>query len=390
MKLKKVLYLSFYFEPDLCACSFRNTPLLKELANQLKDKATIDVLTTLPNRYSSFSTEAPEYEAFENYELHRIAIPFHESGMKDQIFSFRAYYNFALKFSKDKKYDLVFASSSRLFTAYLGYKIAKKQKIPLYLDIRDIFTDTMKDVLQSKIVKIVALPALNIIEKNIFNYASHINLISGGFENYFKKYTIPNYSYFTNGLDSALFKLSESEPTKSSIKVITYAGNIGEGQGLHKIIPQAAKRLGSQYQFNIIGDGGSKQKLVQEINNLGIDNVEIIAPIKRHQLVEIYNKSDFLFLHLNDYKAFEKVLPSKIFELAAFDKPIIAGVAGFSHQFISENISNVLLFSPGNVIEFVEMLHNYKYKNEYRTSFVEKFKREAINENMAASIINYL
>jgi hypothetical protein len=363
---------------------------LKELANQLEGIATIDVLTTLPNRYSSFSSEAPEYESFSNYELHRVAIPVHDSGMKDQILSFRAYYNFVIKFSKNKKYDLVFASSSRLFTAHLGYKIAKQQKIPLYLDIRDIFTDTMKDVLQSKIVKIVALPVLKIIEKNIFNYASHINLISGGFENYFKKYTTPNYSYFTNGLDSALFKLSESEPTKSSIKIITYAGNIGEGQGLHKIIPQAAERLGNQYQFNIIGDGGAKQKLVQEIKNLGIDNVEIIAPIKRHQLVEIYNKSDFLFLHLNDYKAFEKVLPSKIFELAAFDKPIIAGVAGFSYQFISENISNVLLFSPGNVIEFVEIIHNYKYKNEYRTSFVEKFKREAINENMAASIINYL
>jgi hypothetical protein len=332
MELKKVLYLSFYFEPDLCACSFRNSPLLKELANQLEGNATIDVLTTMPNRYSSFSSEAPEYEVFQNYELYRIAIPLHKSGMKDQIFSFRAYYKFAVKFSKNKKYDLVFASSSRLFTAYLGYKIAKQQKIPLYLDIRDIFTDTMSDVLQSKIIKIVTLPILNRIEKNIFNYASHINLISGGFENYFKKYTNPNYSYFTNGLDSVFSESKKSEPKKSKIKVITYAGNIGEGQGLHKIIPQVAKQLGNQYRFNIIGDGGSKQKLIQEIKNLEIDNVVIIAPVKRNQLVEIYNQSDFLFLHLNDYKAFEKVLPSKIFELAAFDKPIIAGVAGFSRE----------------------------------------------------------
>ena len=390
MELKKVLYLSFYFEPDLCACSFRNSPLLKELAKQLEGNATIDVLTTIPNRYSSFSSEAPEYEIFQNYELHRIAIPLHKSGMKDQIFSFRAYYNFAVKFSKNKKYDLVFASSSRLFTAYLGYKIAKQQKIPLYLDIRDIFTDTMSDVLQSKIIKMVTLPILNRIEKNIFNYASHINLISGGFENYFKKYTNPNYSYFTNGLDSVFSESSKLEPSKSIIKVITYAGNIGEGQGLHKIIPQVAKQLGNQYQFNVIGDGGSKQKLIQEINNLEIENVVIMTPVKRDQLVEIYNQSDFLFLHLNDYKAFEKVLPSKIFELAAFDKPIIAGVAGFSREFINKYISNVLLFSPGNVNEIVEKINNYNYKKEYRTSFVEEFKRETINKAMSKSIVKYL
>ena len=33
---------------------------------------------------------------------------------------------------------------------------------------------------------------------------------------------------------------------------ITYAGNIGEGQGLHKIVPQAAAKLGDNYKFRLL------------------------------------------------------------------------------------------------------------------------------------------
>src|SRR5690606_17398479 len=146
------LYLTFYFEPDLCAGSFRNSPLVKELAKQLEGKAAeMDVISTVPNRYSTFTADAPEYEVRNNYTVHRIVIRKHQSGMQDQIKSFITYFSETKRLINGKKYDLVVASSSRLFTAYLGYSIAKKQRIPLYLDIRDIFTDTMKDVLKSTV-----------------------------------------------------------------------------------------------------------------------------------------------------------------------------------------------------------------------------------------------
>ena len=45
---------------------------------------------------------------------------------------------------------------------------------------------------------------------------------------------------------------SDNSLTKTMIKdskLIIYAGNIGEGQGLHKIIPQTAKTLGKEFTF---------------------------------------------------------------------------------------------------------------------------------------------
>jgi len=388
--MKKILYLTFYFEPDLSAGSFRNTTLVKELAQQLADKAEIDVFTTLPNRYSTFRSEAQEFEKRDNYQVHRIAIPKHQSGMKDQIFSFKAYFETVRRLIRNKKYDLVVVSSSRLFSAYLGYTIAKKQRIPLYLDIRDIFIDTMQDVLKKPLLKTGVMPVLKNIEHRVFNYATHINLISGGFESYFKKFKKPSFSFFPNGIDAEFLNLPVSQGSGAKPWTITYAGNIGEGQGLHKIIPQAAKALGNDYRFLVIGDGGTKPQLEAALREYDIQNVELKKPVKRKELLDVYAASDFLFMHLNDYEAFKKVLPSKVFELGAFDKPVIAGVAGYAGQFVKENIENRILFQPCDVESMVAQLRNYQYRNVVRKSFIEKFKRENINKELAASIMNYL
>jgi hypothetical protein len=46
--MKRIVYLTFYFEPDLCAGSFRNTPLVIKLAKQACGKGiVVDVYTTL-------------------------------------------------------------------------------------------------------------------------------------------------------------------------------------------------------------------------------------------------------------------------------------------------------------------------------------------------------
>jgi len=391
--VKRILYLTFYFEPDLCAGSFRNTPLIKELATQSKGKALVDVVTTLPNRYSSFDVNAPQYQEGDNYSVYRIAIPKHQSGMKDQVMSFKEYYQKTLKYVSTKDYDLVIASSSRLFTAHLGYKIAKKKNIPLYLDIRDIFYDTLQDVLRNGIIKSSALPVIKYIEMKTFSFASHINLISKGFKSYFEKYTDCTYSYFPNGIDDVFIEANSGGnliTTPKEVKSIVYAGNLGEGQGLHKIVPEAARKLGNAYKFIIIGDGGAKSKLVAELERLDVKNVELRDPVKRLDLIEAYKNADFLFVHLNNYKAFEKVLPSKLFELATFPKPIIAGVGGYANSFVKDNLTNTILFEPCDVDDFVDKMNCYNYQSIYREEFIQKYKRDQVNKDMAESMLNLL
>lgn len=392
--MRRIVYLTFYFKPDLCAGSFRNSPLALELARQAKlKKIKVDIYTTLPNRYRSFNIEAPEFEEFENIRIFRVKLPEHRSGMRDQIISFSAFYRHVLRLNKGVKADLIFASSSRLFTAFLGYQLSKRSNSKLVLDIRDIFVDTIKDVVKSSTAKLLLLPFLRYVERITFSKANHINLISGGFEPYFKKFNCQSTSFFTNGIDEEFLVGTsdiEKEFKESSVRKIVYAGNIGEGQGLHRIIPEAARLGRGLIEFIIIGDGGAKNLLEDAINELDIKNVKLLPPMVRTSLIHEYENADYLFIHLNDYEAFEKVLPSKLFELATFRKFILAGVSGFSRQFIESEVKHSYVFCPCDanaLVNFVKY-HSMPVKID-RSIFIDRYKRQSINREFAKTIINF-
>ena len=273
----------------------------------------IDLVTTLPNRYKTFSQDAPELENRLGLEIRRIALPPHQSGIVDQSKAFLSFSRQALKHVAKREYDLVFATSSRLMTAVLGAWISGKKQVPLYLDIRDIFIDTIKDVLPSYLA-LIAKPIFSFLERWTVKRAVRINLVSKGFVGYFSsRYPEKEFSYFTNGIDDEFIAASLDKNTEASATsplTVLYAGNIGEGQGLHKILPALAKKMEKRLHFKVIGDGGRKEALLQALAEEGVTNVELLPPINRDRLIEAYQAANVLFLHLNDYDAFKKVLPS--------------------------------------------------------------------------------
>jgi hypothetical protein len=387
----KILFLTYYFEPDLCAGSFRNTSLFKELVKKVSMGTTIEVITTFPNRYDSFEASAKAEESYaEGVKVHRIQLPKHGSGLKGQIIAFKHFYTSALQLVKGTEFDIVYASSSRLFTAFLGSRLARKNKAKLYLDIRDIFRESIIEIFNSKLLKIGLNVFLKPLENYTFGRANHINLVSKGFQSYFKSYKQASFSYYTNGIDQVFidqYQPKHSLQEKGRNKTLLYAGNMGEGQGLDKIIPQAALKL-PEYKFILIGDGGTKRKLKEEVERLNLNNVELCEPVSRNELIEKYQEAGFLFLHLNDYKAFERVLPSKLFEYATFNKPIVAGVGGYAAQFIKEELPDTLLFEPTDVDGLQLVLKNFTGKVTDKSDFVNKFDRSMINQLMSQSIID--
>ncbi|MDB0049874.1 glycosyltransferase family 4 protein [Pseudomonadales bacterium] len=384
--MKRILVLSFYYQPDLCAGSFRCTALVEQLA---KTGGSIHVITTSPNRYDSFTVKANESDTKDNVLINRITIPNHKSGMVDQIKAFYAFYRGAKKLAAINDYDLIFATSSRLFTAFLGARISRKKRIPLYLDIRDLFVDTMSNILSPASVWL-ASPVLSAIERYAFNSAKKINLVSKGFLPYFEqRYSDIPITFFTNGIDKEFIHASqvehETSATKSTINIL-YAGNVGEGQGLHKIIPEMADRLNTRIKFKVIGDGGLIQKLRDVVSEFGLDNVELVPPMGREALIKEYSRADVLFLHLNDYEAFRKVLPSKLFEYGAMKKSILAGISGYSQEFVKAEISDCVVFSPADSDDAVKKFESLSYSIKPRVEFIKKFDRRKIMQEMAEDI----
>ncbi len=379
----RILVLSFYYQPDLCAGSFRTTAFVKALKSHLSDDDSIDILTTMPNRYKSFRRGAETVERDGNVTVTRIQLPCHKSGFVDQACAFSRYMIEVIRNVRGKKYDVVFATSSRLFTAFLGALVAKVKHAKLYLDLRDIFTDTMYSLLPARF-SIIVLPFFKLIEKFTVKSANRINLVSEGFRDYFQQVApTQKYSFFTNGIDQEFVGQSFEKSTNESVKIITYAGNIGQGQGLEQVVPDMAEYLGDAFKICIIGDGGMRAILENELVRRKIRNVEIFDPVGRVELMEYYRQSDYLFLHLNDCDAFKKVLPSKIFEYAATGKPMIAGVNGYARDFIKDNIEGAMVFNPCDVVDFSNSFVNWSYDYFQRDGFVSKYRRDYIMYQMA-------
>lgn len=383
----KLLVLSFYYPPDLSAGSFRVGALVNALKASGNADLRIDVVTTTPNRYRTFAQSAADDEDVANLRVRRIQLPAHKSDMLGQSRAFLHFATAALRCTRRERYDLVFATSSRLMTASLGAWIARRAGAPLYLDVRDIFADTMGDVLPGIRGRIVA-GIFSKVEAWTMRQACRINLVSRGFEEYFaRRYPDRRLRFFSNGIDEEFL---QPLPTTASSRadcrsVVLYAGNIGEGQGLHHIVPGLARALSSSARFVIIGDGGRRKQLEEAV--AGLHNVELRPPVSRQDLLKAYAEADVLFLHLGDYAAFHKVLPSKIFEYAAMGKPILAGVSGFAARFIRDEVSNAAVFPPCQVAEAVEAFKSLRLVEQQRADFVEKYARRNIMREMAGDVM---
>ena len=261
----------------------------------------------------------------------------------------------------------------------------------LYLNIRDIFIDTIKDVLPRHLSRL-ARPIFDAVECLTIRRASRVNLVSGGFREYFEgRYPQQRFSYFTNGIDDeflAAAPTQTSEAKHGRPLVALYAGNLGDGQGLHLILPELARRTADIVRFRIFGDGGRKDRLLQALETAEVSNVEVLGPVSRERLIDEYGKADILFLHLNNLDAFKKVLPSKVFEYGALGKPVWAGVPGFSAEFIRQEIDNAAVFPPCDAEAAVAALSRLTFETRSRQGFIDKYSRTAICTRMAADILN--
>lgn len=384
----RVLLLSYYFAPDLAA--FRVEALVNALLTHGNDEIEVDVLTTRPNRYPSY-TAASDHSAHQpKLSITRIDLPMHRFNVWSQAWGFAHYARGAFRAVKGKHYDLIVATSSRLMTATLGAAIARKKQAPLYLDIRDIFVDVLPELYPGVLGKLLAR-LFSGLEKITLDHAARVNLVSPGFLSYFSaRYPHMTFSTFTNGVDdlfvqTPFYPHTPDEPARP-LKIV-YAGNIGAGQGLDKILPALAERLAGTACFYVIGDGSTLAQLREALLKRRVKNVELIAPMPRLELTHYYQQADVLFLHLNDFKAFLKVVPSKLFEYAATGKPILAGLDGYSKAFTLDHIANACVFAPANADAAVAALARLRLGATDRAAFVRTYSRSAIHRRMAFDIL---
>lgn len=386
----RILILTFYYPPDVQPGSFRASAVVDQLRRQAGAQARIEVVTAMPNRYASYRTDAPEEETDGPVRVRRVPVPAHQSGMADHIRSYGTFALGAMRLVRGERYDVVFATSARLFTGFLASLVSRGKRVPLYLDIRDIFAEVMQGMLPGWIARPLA-PVLDLIERATIARASGVNLVSPGFSTYFqRRYPTRSFEVVPNGVDSDFLENRFDKPDRADgdpVRIV-YAGNIGYGQGLDRILPELAQALAGRAEIHVIGDGGMRAALQERLAEAGVGNVHLRAPVPRHELVREYARADVLFLHLNTDPAFERVLPSKMFEYAATGKPILAGVPGVAARFLREEVAdNVAVFPPCDAQAALDGVAALRLEPTDRSNFVARYRRDVLMRDLAARVL---
>ena len=132
-------------------------------------------------------------------------------------------------------------------------------------------------------------------------------------------------------------------------------------------------------EFRLVNVAGT-ENLARQAAEAGLKRLVFLSSVKVN--------GESLFMHLNDYKAFKRVLPSKIFEYAATGKPILAGVGGYAAEFIESNVPNASIFSPCEAGQALSSIKDLQINQTERAEFIRNYSREFISKQMVEEMLS--
>ncbi|BAZ70393.1 MAG: glycosyltransferase family 4 protein [Pelatocladus maniniholoensis HA4357-MV3] len=229
--------------------------------------------------------------------------------------------------------DVILATSPSLPvcipTALLGWL----QNCPVVLNLQDILPEAAIHV--GLIKNQLLVKAFTVLEKFAYHTATKISVIADGFvENLIEKDVKANkIIQIPNWVDvnfiRPLPKENNSFRSKHQLNekfLVLYSGNIALTQGLETVV-KAASILQHipDIKFVIVGEAKGLQRLQQECQNCGADNVLLLPFQPREQLPEMLAAADVgLVVQKKNVISFN--MPSKIQVLLASGKALVASV----------------------------------------------------------------
>ena len=227
--------------------------------------------------------------------------------------------------------NIIFATSAKLFTAFLAALSSKITGAKLCVDVRDTFSDNFFYFYRWK--KRVLLVSLFLLIENFILRSSHsINIVSDGFrEGFFGCQKIINnrkikITNFTNGIGPNKVKtikkyFKKNKKKESNTYKIIYAGNIGEAQDLKLLIINfnknkkiLKKMIDSKIKILIYGSGSQLifiKKLLEkdksQKRNLLSEVFSYEGLLSREGIFANFAKANCLLLNLGVFKSLSMI-----------------------------------------------------------------------------------
>lgn len=356
----RIAYLCQYFHPEPAAPSAR----LLEFGRAWQQLGhEVVVITGFPNhptgvvppRYQGRLIMEDEVDGLRVLRSWLYATPNRGVGRKSLNHLSFALSSALLALPRLGPVDVVIASSPSLLSVMSALAIARAQRVPLIFEVRDLWPAAMADL---KVVRgRPVLRALEWLELALYRAAAHVVVVTHGFaDNLVARGVLAEkISVIPNGADTDFFRPMPGDSAfRAAHKlddkfVVAYLGAHGISHGLEVVLDAAARHVNmdAAVRYLLVGDGAQREALLASRVRMKLDNVLMLSSQPRTQMPGLYSAADVCLVLLKAQPLFRTFVPSKMFEIMAAGRPIIANVEGEARD-ILERSGAAMLVAPGD------------------------------------------
>jgi colanic acid biosynthesis glycosyl transferase WcaI len=265
--------------------------------------------------------------------------------------------------SASGRYDVVIASSPPFLSHVTGEALRRAKRIPLVLEIRDLWPDYLID---SGTLKAPPLQRSVLgLERYLLRRAAHTVVVTESFRRRIaaKGIDAERISVIPNGVDYHRYRRVREEPPFPTMVrrpgefIVGYLGTFGIGQRLRTVV-EAARRLrdiAPEIRFVLAGDGADKAEIEARAAEWRLENLSIHPPIGKESTRAFYNACDLCLVPLAPLPIFADTVPSKLFEIMACERPVLASVSGEAARIVDSSGAGVVV-PPGDPDELAEAI----------------------------------
>lgn len=390
----RILFFSHYFPPEGNAPASRT---YEHCVRWVREGHSVTVITCVPNvpngiPYDGFQNRFPfRCEIVDGIRVIRVwSLLAANSGFVRRILNYVSYMIMAAGVGLwVRRPDIIIATSPQFFCGWAGVIVQFVRRLPFVLEIRDIWPESITAVGAMKRGTVIRV--LEWLEKRMYASADRIVAVGRGYKSNIVGKTVTPVDVIYNGVDKDRFKpQSKNGELLSEIGmrgqfICAYVGTIGMAHGLETVLGAAEclkRNQTTDVGFLFVGEGANKASLVEQVRNRCLtDFVKFVDRLPKEKVPQVIASSDAILVHLRPCDLFETVIPSKIFEAMAMQKPIIIGVRGESAKIVVDANAGLSMI-PGEPNSLVECISKIKQNPAVfaggRKRVVENFDRDVL------------
>ncbi len=287
------------------------------------------------------------------------------------------------------KPDVIIATSPQLLVALSGWWLAWWERVPFVFEVRDLWPESLAAVGVGSEGSLLHR-TLGAIAGFLYRRADRIVVVTSAFKDHLIRYwNVPaaKISIVENGVESDLFRL---DPAATEVRkqlnledrfLICYIGTMGNAHGLETLIAAAEKLQTAlpNAMFLLIGEGAEKERIVELAAARGLTNIQFLGQQPRERIPAYVSAADLCLVMLKKTELFKTVIPTKLLEYMACERPVLVAVDGQARQIVEEAGGGVFV-EPENSNAMVKAILDLADEPEVRRKMGASGRQYIVNK----------